>query len=701
MKKRRHSLITKLICVIMAGVFGITLLISLVSLHEIYSISNREATNFITEGTAHLRDRINAQLQERANLLNYTGMGALPAMTAETLDRDALQNYFVTMTGTLANVQLLFCASNGRWNDPGNFMVFGDGWMPTDPNYDNRTRSWFADAKAAGGRIIFTDPYVDMITNQLVVTLSKTIFDAQGREVGVVGEDINMNTLDEMANTKLAIPEITSYILHPTGRYISNPDIEAIMEKDFFTEYNLEQYRTRVLSSSSFLGTDGKVFICSEPLPIANWSLVSIIPVAAVYKEVNQTIRTLIILSLASFILIMVSFYFFIRNMLKPIKSVSQELKGISEGEGDLTKSITITSNDEIGDLAQYFNLTLQKIRNMVILIKRQSASLLNIGDELATNMTETAAAINQITATILNIKGRVVNQSDDITGTNTTTEQIIANIGKLNSHVENQAGKVSQSSSAIEEMLSNIHSVTQTLIQNAGNVKQLMKASGVGRMGLQGVAGDIQEIARESEGLLEINALMKNIASQTNLLSMNAAIEAAHAGEAGKGFAVVADEIRKLSENSGEQSKTIGTVLKKIKSSIDKITASTNNVLDKFEAIDKGVKLVSDQETTIRGAMEEQGTGSNQILEVIGQLNDLTQMVKGESEGMLQGSRKVIQEGKNLKRETHEITNGVNEVAIGAEQINVAINRVNDLSGENQNNINILVEEVSRFKVE
>jgi methyl-accepting chemotaxis protein len=628
-------------------------------------------------------------------------MGALPAMTAETLDREALQNYFVTMTATLPDVQLLFCASNGRWNSQGNFMVFGDGWQPTDPNYDNTTRSWFADAKTAGGRIIFTDPYVDMITNQLVVTLSKTVVDEYGREAGVVGEDISMNTLDAMANAKRAIPEITSYILHPSGRYISNRDTSAIMEKDFFTDHNLEQYRTSILSSEPFIGTNGEVFICSEPLPLSNWNLVSVVPAEVVFRDLNRAMRTLVILAGASLVLIIVGLYFLIRNMLRPIKQVSQELKNISEGEGDLTKNITVRANNEIGDLAKYFNLTLQKIRNLVILIKEQAATLHDTGGELATNMAETAAAINEIAATILNIKNRVTNQNENVTGTNTATEQITINIDKLNGYVENQTAKVSQSSAAIEEMLANIRSVTQTLIQNAGNVEQLMEASEVGRTGLQDVATDIQEIAHESEGLLEINALMENIASQTNLLSMNAAIEAAHAGEAGKGFAVVADEIRKLAENSGEQSKTIGTVLKKIKESIDKITASTNNVLGKFEAIDSGVKLVSDQETNVRNAMEEQGAGSQQILEVIGQLNDITQLVKEESGEMLQGSRKVIGEGKNLEITTCEIANGVNEMAIGAEQINVAVTRVNELSDQNRNNIAILVEEVSRFKVE
>jgi methyl-accepting chemotaxis protein len=279
--------------------------------------------------------------------------------------------------------------------------------------------------------------------------------------------------------------------------------------------------------------------------------------------------------------------------------------------------------------------------------------------------------------------------------------EQITVNIDKLNGHIDHQTASVSQSSSAIEEMLANIHSVTQTLVKNSANVKELMEASEVGRSGLREVAADIREIARESEGLLEINAVMENIASQTNLLSMNAAIEAAHAGEAGKGFAVVANEIGKLAENSGEQSKTISMVLKKIKDAIDKIIASTDSVLNKFEAIDSGVRTVSDQEENIRNAMEEQSAGSRQILEAVGQLNEVTQLVKAGSEEMLEGSRQVIGESKNLEMVTHEITNGINEMATGADQINVAVTRVNAISGENKGNIDVLVREVSKFKTE
>ncbi|MDR0386863.1 MAG: methyl-accepting chemotaxis protein [Treponema sp.] len=420
-----------------------------------------------------------------------------------------------------------------------------------------------------------------------------------------------------------------------------------------------------------------------------------------ILQEVNAlTTFTIIIAAIA--VLIAAGIIFAVsKRITKPIVNIALTLKDISEGEGDLTKTVTYDAKDEIGDMARYFNATLEKIRNLVATIKKQSIALFDTGNELAANMSETAAAINEIAANIQSIKGRVINQSASVTETNATMQQITVNIDKLKSHVDRQSNNVAQSSSAIEQMLANISSVTQTLIKNTDNVKELLGASEVGRSGLQEVAADIREIAQESEGLLEINAVMENIASQTNLLSMNAAIEAAHAGEAGKGFAVVADEIRKLAENSGEQSKTISMVLKKIKESIDKISRSTAGVLNKFEAIDSGVRTVSDQEENIRNAMEEQNSGGQQILEAIGQLNDVTQMVKEGSEKMLEGSRQIIQESKNLELVTGEISNGMSEMSTGADQINAAVERVNVISGDNKENIDILVKEIGKFKIE
>jgi len=451
------------------------------------------------------------------------------------------------------------------------------------------------------------------------------------------------------------------------------------------------------------LGENIQIAIANIPIAGSptTWSLMVGSVESYIMKDVNDMRNFVLIIAGIALVVVIVVIYLVLDNTTAPIVKVSNTLKDISEGEGDLTQSIPVHSNDEVGDLALYFNKTLSKIKDLVLLIKNQAAVLKEIGETLASNMTETAAAINQITANIQNIKSRVINQSASVTETNATMEQVVGNINKLNSHVENQSLNISQASSAIEEMVANINSVTNTLVNNAANVTTLKDASEIGRSGLQEVASDIQEISRESEGLLEINAVMENIASQTNLLSMNAAIEAAHAGEAGKGFAVVADEIRKLAESSGEQSKTIGTVLKKIAESIKKITASTNNVLARFEAIDTGVKTVSQQEENIRNAMEEQEQGSKQLLQSAGGLEEITQKVKSGSEEMLVGSKEVQHESHNLETVTQEITGGMNEMATGAEQINIAVNHVNDLTQKNRDAIEDLLKEVSRFKVE
>jgi methyl-accepting chemotaxis protein len=400
---------------------------------------------------------------------------------------------------------------------------------------------------------------------------------------------------------------------------------------------------------------------------------------------------------LAGILLVM----FFMRRIFTPLDKINGILKEISEGEGDLTRTITVHSDNEIGSLAHFFNLTIDKIKKLVITIKRQTVTLSDIGGDLSSNMSETASAINQITVNVQDIRGRIINQSAGINETHATMEQVVTNIKKLDSHVENQSAHISQASSAIEEMAANISSVTDTLVKNSENVNTLMEASDAGRTGLQEVASDIHEIARESAGLLEINSVMESIASQTNLLSMNAAIEAAHAGELGKGFAVVASEIRKLAESSSRQSNTISTVLQKIKNSIDRITRSTENVLGKFEAIDSNVKIVAEQEETIRNAMKEQDVGSKQILEVISNVKEITDRVNMSSDEMLEGSKEVIHESSNLEKATQEITSGINEMASGAQQINVAVDHVKEISGKNRMNIEILVKEVSRFKVD
>jgi methyl-accepting chemotaxis protein len=392
------------------------------------------------------------------------------------------------------------------------------------------------------------------------------------------------------------------------------------------------------------------------------------------------------------------------RSITKSLGYVTNTLQDISEGEGDLTRQIDLNrrgkDEDELCALARYFNLTINKIKRLVLDVKDRIVSLSATGEELYINMSKTANAVIQITSNIQSINTRIETQKESVEKTGASVAHITDSISELHIFVNEQLVNVNQSVTGIQNLIKNTGEVTGILRGNMDNITELASASEIGKEGVQKVAADIQEISLQSEGLLTINAVIENIASQTNLLSMNAAIEAAHAGEAGKGFAVVAGEIRKLAESSKEQSKTINSVLKKIKESIDNIRIAADGVLKRFEAIDAGVKIVTVQETNMRQAMAAQEHESGGILETVHNLSQVTGKVKQSTQDILNESENVIKESEALIFQTEEITGGIHEIAAGTQEINMAVTYVNTISSQNRENIGDLVKAVSRFKV-
>jgi methyl-accepting chemotaxis protein len=564
------------------------------------------------------------------------------------------------------------------------------------------------------GNETLAEPYEYTIGGrEVLMTTTIVPIKNKGRFVGAMSIDLELGVIQRMVEQIKPYAGAVAVMYSNSGLISGHFDPSRIGESMMKTEQDiagpyLNELRDAIQQGKDFSFTnyvpqlEETMFFVNVPIEVGNtttpWALMLGIPRDVITGPIYRMLLAGVLIAILMLFLISAGAFFLARSISMPLKRMVLVLNDI--GEGDLTRQLEAHSKDEIGDMTASFNTTLNKIRNLIAMIREKAQSLSKTGTDLSTNMSATAAAINEITANIQSLKTQVNNQSAGVDESGKAMEKISAGIGNLDAQIEQQAESVARSSSAIEEMLANVQSVTHTLVKNTGNVRELAEASGIGRAGLEEVAADIQEIARESEGLLEINAVMENIASQTNLLSMNAAIEAAHAGEAGKGFAVVADEIRKLAESSGEQSKTISGVLKKIKGSIDKITRSTNEVLNKFEAIDTGVKIVSDQEENIRNAMEEQGQGSKQILDAVSQLNEITGGVKGSSQEMNMVSQEVIATSQTLEAITQEITNGMNEMAAGADQINAAVNQVNEISDRNKSDIDELIHEVHKFRI-
>ncbi|MCL1994036.1 MAG: methyl-accepting chemotaxis protein [Spirochaetes bacterium] len=556
---------------------------------------------------------------------------------------------------------------------------------------------------------------ISIATGEMVGIFIVPVFAHDGANAPVIAGVVSRRDVEDVQNiiTDMEFAQQSAYavLINPVGTVIGHPNINIVLSE--FNAITASQADPTLIPLAEMMGRalvepagygrfvmGGQNMLSTfSQVPDLPWSLLIVIEESDALAYVLYIRVIMLIIGAITGVVGITIAIFLGLSIAKPVVTIANTLEGL--GDGDFTKRIKINSKDEIGALANGFNTTLDKICELIKNVKEEAKILSDIGDNLAANMNETAAAVNEITATISSIKGRVMNQSSSVMQTSSTMEELVRNINNLNDHVESQSNNISKASSSIEQMVANVNSVTNTLVNNSSSVKTLKDASEVGRTGLQEVAENIKEISSESEGLLEINAVMENIASQTNLLSMNAAIEAAHAGDAGKGFAVVADEIRKLAESSSEQSKIISTVLKKIKESIDKITRSTDNVLDKFEAIDSNVQTVAMQGENIRYAMEEQGQGSRQVLDSISGITEITYSVKKGSNEMQQSASGVQREGEKLEKATQEITSGMNEMANGAEQINIAVNHVNDLSGQNSQAIDVLIKEVARFKVE
>ena len=209
-----------------------------------------------------------------------------------------------------------------------------------------------------------------------------------------------------------------------------------------------------------------------------------------------------------------------------------------------------------------------------------------------------------------------------------------------------------------------------------------------------------VAQIAERSGALLETSQVIQNIAAQTNLLAMNAAIEAAHAGESGKGFAVVADEIRKLAEESNVQGKQIGEVIKESLQIIEQIAAAGGGAEKTFDKVYELITNLSTQEKEILASMREQENANREILGAVKDINAATQEVKNGSEAMLQGGERAVEDMHRLDSFTNIVTTSMNEMAAGAVQINNAVQEVNDITQKNKQSIKNLAGEVAQFKV-
>ncbi len=577
---------------------------------------------------------------------------------------------------------------------------------------DYTTDPWFAVAVTGKNFIGVPDPD-ETRGNALFIAFSTPVYDRSNNLIGVLGADVDGHWISEQIKDIVVGKTGYCYIINSDGTVIAHKDTSIVdnfgnsqqrAQKD--PQFNsLATFEKKALqNSATAIGSytyNGILNIAAHaPIKTTGWTVI----VKAPYHEFMGAVDTLrwslyaIGIAILSSALIIV--YLIARTIVKPIQNAVSALRDIAQGEGDLTVRLPVQGNDEITDMAEYFNETIKKIGGSVQAVRSNSLNMEEIGDELASNMTETASAVNEISANIDGVKQQALTQAASVTETAATVEEIVRTIKQLNVGIETQAASVAQSSSSVEEMVANIASIGHTLAKTDDVIKNLTGATGDGKATLVTSNTVTQKIAEESGSLMEASGVIQHIASQTNLLAMNAAIEAAHAGEAGKGFAVVADEIRKLAEDSAAQGKTITATLKTLSGEIETLSASSKTVEEKFNTIFTLAEQVKEMSTILTESMREQENGSKEVLSAIKNINMVTVEVQEGSEEMLKGGEGVAQEMQKLDDLTRIITDSMNEMAAGAVEINNAIQEVREITQKNKQSIANLANEVSKFKV-
>ncbi|MDC7222459.1 MAG: methyl-accepting chemotaxis protein, partial [Spirochaetales bacterium] len=346
------------------------------------------------------------------------------------------------------------------------------------------------------------------------------------------------------------------------------------------------------------------------------------------------------------------------------------------------------------------FNDFMESLSGIILSVKSSHEDSIQIKETLLEETSDGSKSINDIKGRVESFHNNISQLNNQISEVSSAALQISGNLDSFNNRIDNQVSAVEESTASIEEMIASLKNVASITRSKEQSSEQLIQTTAQGAELMNETSAIIQEVNSSISSIMEMTTLIDNIASQTNLLSMNAAIEAAHAGEAGKGFSVVAEEIRKLATDSSDSANRISSALTGIVERIGKAHESSIKTNRQFEIIKEETDDLMAAFREISGSTQEISLGGQEILSAMELLNDISMEVKNGSGEMKDGTHNVARSMDAINNYSTEISQAMNEVTSSTDKLNEIINQIDGLSVRMDRAVEKLGAQISQFKV-